>query len=210
MAKRQRTAIPRVPIVGVIGSADEDVDGGGEKIGALLAMLGVHLITGGGPGAMRGASKGFFEQKKRKGLVIGVVPCSADGGKILPTQPKEKYPNEFVEVPIYTHLHLSAKDGTKVLSRNHIVVLTAQVIVVLPGKTGTASEVQLAKKYNRPVVGYQKDTNKKPRVPLPKKDVKTRPADVRKFVLRELGRLGPEYVKISPPSSASAVKRPKR
>ncbi len=76
MAKQKGTAIPRFPIVGVIGSHDKDADGRGEEVGAWLATLDVHLVTGGGTGAMLGASKGFFEHAGREGRVLGIVPCA--------------------------------------------------------------------------------------------------------------------------------------
>merc|ERR1711924_582440 len=37
--------------------------------------------------------------------------------------------------------------GHTILSRNHICVLSADVVVALPGGAGTASEIQLAKQY---------------------------------------------------------------
>jgi hypothetical protein len=62
--------------------------------------------------------------------------------------------NPWVEIVIQTHLTLSGERGTEPLSRNHIVVLTAHVIVVLPGGHGTASEVKLACAYGRPIVAF--------------------------------------------------------
>jgi len=63
-------------------------------------------------------------------------------------------PNPWVEVPIRTHLPLSGVDGTDPRSRNHINVLTADVVVALPGGDGTRSEVRLALRYGRPVVAF--------------------------------------------------------
>jgi len=37
-------------------------------------------------------------------------------------------------------------------SRNHLVVLSGDVIVALPGGAGTASELRLAREYARPVI----------------------------------------------------------
>jgi predicted Rossmann-fold nucleotide-binding protein len=39
-------------------------------------------------------------------------------------------------------------------SRNHINVLTPDVIVALPGGSGTASEVKLALLYDKPLVAF--------------------------------------------------------
>jgi predicted Rossmann-fold nucleotide-binding protein len=40
------------------------------------------------------------------------------------------------------------------LSRNHINVLSCAAIVALPGEAGTASEIALAIRYDKPVIAY--------------------------------------------------------
>ena len=64
------------------------------------------------------------------------------------------YPNEWVELAIYTHLPDSGVEGTLGSSRNHINVLSADVVVALPGREGTESEVWLATQYKVPVIAY--------------------------------------------------------
>ena len=115
-------------------------------LGRGLAHLGVHLLTGGGPGVMAAVSRAFAEVGDRAGLVIGVLPLR-DG--ILETEPAARYPNRWVEIPIRTHL---GGLGADPLSRNHVNVLTSDVVVALPGSVGTASEVDLAIAYRRPTV----------------------------------------------------------
>ena len=61
-------------------------------------------------------------------------------------------PNPWVEIPIFTHLPYSGDRGKDDLSRNHINVLTSDVIVALPGSAGTLSEVELALEYERPII----------------------------------------------------------
>ena len=39
-------------------------------------------------------------------------------------------------------------------SRNHLNVLSSDVVIVLPGGAGTASEARLALRYGRPAVAY--------------------------------------------------------
>lgn len=146
-------AVSRLPIVGVIGAASYDCQERAAAVGRWLAGAGVHLLTGAGSGVMRAVSQAFAEVPGRKGLVFGVVPCAAGD---TPDVPKSGYPNDWVEVPIRTHLHMSGSRGTEPLSRNHIVVLTAAVLIALPGGPGTASEVRLALKYRRPVIAYLK------------------------------------------------------
>jgi hypothetical protein len=64
------------------------------------------------------------------------------------------YPNAWVEIAIYTHLPDSGERGTLGSSRNHINILSADVVVALPGRQGTESEVWLAKQYGVPIVAY--------------------------------------------------------
>lgn len=115
-------------------------------LGRRLARLPVHLLTGGGSGVMTSVSRAFAEVEDRAGLVIGVLPLAeAIGG----TAAGGDYPNPWVEVPIRTHL---GKLGADPSSRNHVNVLTSDVVVALPGSSGTASEVALSIRYGRPLV----------------------------------------------------------
>ena len=40
------------------------------------------------------------------------------------------------------------------MSRNHINILSSDVVIALPGGLGTASEVVLAKSYKKPVIVF--------------------------------------------------------
>lgn len=64
------------------------------------------------------------------------------------------YPNKFVDVAIRTHLPSAGGKGFAALSRNHITVLSSDVLVALPGGSGTATEVELALHYGIPVCLY--------------------------------------------------------
>jgi hypothetical protein len=104
----------------------------------------------------------FFETSPRRGIVIGVVPGLVAGldaleERIAGTPGYDMppgYPNEWVELAIYTHLPDSGTDGTLASSRNPINVLSADAIVALPGREGTESEVWLATQYGVPIVAY--------------------------------------------------------
>ena len=141
----------RLPIVGVMGSGSQPHTGRARQVGAWLARTGVHLLTGGGCGVMSAVSQAFAETVGRRGLVIGIIPSATDDPL---SGPKTGYPNPWVEIPIYTHLPLSGDSGTEPLSRNHINILTANVVIALPGGAGTASEVGLALRYGRPLIAY--------------------------------------------------------
>lgn len=144
----------RLAIVGVMGSGSQPHPERAGALGRWLAREGVHLLTGGGGGVMESVSRAFCEVRDRRGLSIGVLP----GGEEPPAfDAPAGYPNPWVEIPIRTHLPLSGHRGTEPRSRNHINVLSCDVLVALPGGPGTASEVQLALRYRRPLVAYLED-----------------------------------------------------
>ena len=139
-------ALKKIPVVGVMGAGAHAHEELAAPLGRRLARLGVHLLTGGGTGVMTSVSRAFAEVEGRAGLVLCVLPLlEEDGGP----EGVVGYPNRWVELPIRTHL---GKDGTESISRNHVNVLTSDVVVALPGSAGTASEVELAVRYGRPLV----------------------------------------------------------
>ena len=172
-----------LPIVGVMGSGTSADPSRCEELGRSLAEEGVHLLTGGGQGVMSAVSRGFHDVEDREGLVIGVLPAASPGAASTP----RGYPNRWVELSIQTHLHLSGTDGTNIASRNHINVLSSDVIVALPGAQGTRSEVELALRYGKPLVAYLQDRAEIPQLPdsVP---VVARLEDIIAFVRHALGR----------------------
>lgn len=142
--------------IGVIGSGLEEHDELASPLGALLASLGVNLLTGGGKGVMTSVSRAFTGAPRRRGISIGIIPCRSESER---TTPKDGYPNPFVELPIYTHLPHSGNRGQEDLSRNHIIILSSAAIIALPGSAGTASEVALARRYGKPVIAISRATD---------------------------------------------------
>jgi len=141
--------------VGVIGSGSSEHEPVARAVGELLADLGVNLLTGGGRGVMTAVSRAFTQRPRTRGICIGIIPCESETDR---ARPKAGYPNEFVELAIQTHLPYSGTEGTHDLSRNHINVLSCAAIVALPGEAGTASEVDLAIRYGKPVIAYSPDS----------------------------------------------------
>jgi len=139
-------------IIGVMGSSSDAFESLAEAIAREIAQLDAVLLTGGGPGVMASVSR-FYKRFKPEGLVIGVLPCIAEGASESPSG----YPNPWVDVAIQTHLHLSGAQGTLPMSRNHINILSSTAIVALPGSAGTVSEVCLAHHYRRPVIVFHGD-----------------------------------------------------
>lgn len=135
-----KLTVTRKPfIIGVMGSHNDEspaVMEDARRLGEGIAKRGYVLLTGGGPGVMRAASEGAY---RAGGLVIGVLPNDRK-------HPLEKYPNEFVDIPIYTGM-LDA--------RNVINAKTPHVIVALSGGSGTLSEMALALRSETPLIGLR-------------------------------------------------------
>jgi uncharacterized protein (TIGR00725 family) len=146
--------IVRNQTVGVIGSGTNEHDTLGRDVGELLARLGVNLLTGGGRGVMTSVSRAFVQASGNRGVCIGIIPCFSESER---SRPKDGYPNQYVELAIYTHLPHSGPRGKEDLSRNHINILSSVAVIALPGEHGTASEVSLAIDYKRPVIAYSRE-----------------------------------------------------
>ena len=141
--------------VAVIGSGSESHVSLAEPLGKWLAGQGYDLINGGGGGVMAAVSQSFAQVADRRGRVMGVIPSSGpcDSPEARAAySPPAGYPNAWIDFPIYTHLHQSGTSGKETASRNHIIILTADVIVAFPGGEGTRSEIQLALEYGKPLV----------------------------------------------------------
>lgn len=137
--------------VGVMGSSRDEHEALARPLGELLARLEVNLLTGAGRGVMTSVSRAYLEARTGAGISIGIVPSA---GAEARHAPREGSPNPHVELPIFTHLPLSGVSGQDDRSRNHINVLSSNVIIALPGSDGTASEVELALRYGRPVTAF--------------------------------------------------------
>jgi len=148
-----------IPIILVVGShKDEDGEihkAKCETVAGLLVKHRVHLLTGGGPGVMAKVSQFFVKDPKRTAgqCCLGVLPCDEND---LSTK-KTGYPNDWVEIPIQTHLP-GKKKGVDTPkdhnSRNYINVLTAKAVIGLPGGKGTLAEIELAVEHKRPCVTF--------------------------------------------------------
>jgi uncharacterized protein (TIGR00725 family) len=125
----------RTFIIGVMGGHASDPETMSEalQLGEEIAKRGYIVLTGGGPGAMRAASEGAH---RAGGLVIGILPNDRK-------RPLDGYPNEFVDIPIYTGMFDA---------RNVINAKTPHVLIALRGGAGTLSEIALAIKAGTPVI----------------------------------------------------------
>ncbi len=123
----------RLPIIGVMGSSQEDSAELAGPLGLLIARLGCHLLTGGRGGVMEAVSRAFCSVKDRRGSTLGILPEGSP-------------PNPFVEIPIFTQLPATNDPSHPEWrwSRNHINIRTSSAVIALPGGAGTASELELA------------------------------------------------------------------
>jgi uncharacterized protein (TIGR00725 family) len=135
--------MPR-PLIGIMGSGSVEYRELAEPLGTWLAEQGYDIITGGGAGVMTAVSRAFAVVPGRRGVSIGVLPAGPPPG----------YPNPWVDIVIQTHLPKRGDEGADVLSRNHINVLSSAVVVVLPGREGTRTELALAMHHRKPVIAY--------------------------------------------------------
>jgi uncharacterized protein (TIGR00725 family) len=122
----------RTPYVAVVGPGDASPQElhAAEEVGAGLAAAGIVVVTGGLGGVMEAAWRGA---RSRHGHTLG----------ILPGEDREAA-NGWVEIAVATGL------GEL---RNGLVVRAADALVAVGGGHGTLSEVALALKLGRPVVG---------------------------------------------------------
>lgn len=143
-----------------MGSGTEVFSDFSVPAGRLVAEMGYNILTGAGRGTMLKASEAFSSVSGRKGLCIGIVPSTMNSsGQYIPNL---GYPNEFVEIPIYTPLPSLDYEHPEKLNRNYVNVLTSDVVVVLPGNIGTRNEIELALRFNKPMIlfcpqGYYDD-----------------------------------------------------
>lgn len=130
-------SVKRKPVVvGIMGSHREDAPSMKDAfaLGELIAQRGYVLLTGGGTGIMKAASEGAH---LAGGFVIAVLPNDRK-------RPLHDYPNEFVDIPIYTGMYDA---------RNVINAKTPHIIIALGGGPGTLSEIAIALKVGTPVIG---------------------------------------------------------
>ena len=120
------------PIIAVIGggtcTAEETAVA--VETGRLLAQHGAVLVCGGLGGVMEASAKGA---KANGGTTVGILP-GAD----------PRAANAHIDVPLATGL------GEM---RNFLIVRTAHALIAIGGGVGTLSEIALAQRIGKPVVG---------------------------------------------------------
>ena len=121
-------------IIAVIGGStcSDDEARAAEETGRLLATHGAIVVCGGLGGVMEAVAKGA---KTNGGTTVGILPG---------TDPRAA--NAYIDIPLATGL------GEM---RNFLIVRTAQALIAIGGGVGTLSELALAQRIGRPVVGLR-------------------------------------------------------
>ena len=122
----------RQPIIAVCGAGrcDAAQAAQAEAVGHGIALAGAALVCGGLGGVMAAACHGA---RQAGGLTIGILPGA-----------NRRAANPDVVIPIATGMGHA---------RNVIIVQTADVVIAIGGEYGTLSEIALARKVGRMVIG---------------------------------------------------------
>ncbi len=102
------------------------------ETGKEIAGRGAVLLCGGGSGVMEAASAGASQEG---GMVIGILP----GGSA-------REGNQYLTAAIATGMGEA---------RNAIITRTADAVIAIGGEYGTLSEIALAIKMGKPVIGLR-------------------------------------------------------
>lgn len=124
-----RSYQPRIAVCGA-GAADTFSYEQARQVGRLLAESGAVLLCGGLGGVMEAACRGAHEAG---GFAVGILPGTEAGAA-----------NPYVDLPICTGIGQA---------RNVVLVLSADAVIAVAGEAGTLSEIALALKSGRPVIG---------------------------------------------------------
>ena len=120
--------------IGVIGAGQcsLEIERLAEEVGREIAKKKALLICGGLGGVMEASARGA---KKEGGVTIGILPGLSFEDA-----------NPFIDIPIVTCLSHA---------RNVLVVRSSQAIIAVEGGYGTLSEIGIALKLRKPVVGLR-------------------------------------------------------
>lgn len=119
-------------LISVIGpsNADPEIKDIAEQVGKEIALRNFVVVCGGMDGIMESVCKGA---KSANGLTIGILPGETRHNA-----------NKYLDIPIITGIGQA---------RNLTVALTGDVVIAIGGGFGTLSEISLALKFKKIVVG---------------------------------------------------------
>jgi uncharacterized protein (TIGR00725 family) len=118
-----------IAVVGA-GKCDMDTEKLAHQVGKLIAQNKAILVCGGLGGVMNAAARGA---KEAGGVAVGILPSDTRAGA-----------SRYLEVAIATGLGEA---------RNAIITRCADAVIAVGGEHGTLSEIGLALKMGKPVIG---------------------------------------------------------
>ncbi|MGM0405876.1 MAG: TIGR00725 family protein [Thermoplasmatota archaeon] len=117
-------------IGGDVGSCSDKDRERAEELGKGIAEMNMILVCGGRGGVMEAACRGA---KSAGGITIGILPSG-----------NRSEGNDYLDHAIVTNLGML---------RNSLVVLNGDVVVAIDGSYGTLSEISMATKYGKRILG---------------------------------------------------------
>lgn len=132
LGEHEFTRMPRVRYVAVCGAgeATEQQRRSAEEVGRLLARRGAVVLCGGLGGVMEAAARGVREEG---GTVIGILPGDS-------------------RMAANANLTFALPTGLG-QARNAVIVTAADSVIAIGGGWGTLSEIGLARRLGRRVLG---------------------------------------------------------
>ena len=118
-----------ISVIGAREATGEHLDLAYE-VGKIIANTGAALVCGGMGGIMEAAAKGA---KENGGLTIGILPGEDKSGM-----------NSFIDIAITTGMGHA---------RNTITAYSGDIVIALPGKYGTLTEIGFALAKDKTVLG---------------------------------------------------------
>ena len=120
--------------IGVIGAGQcsKEIEQLAEEVGKEIARNKATLVCGGLGGVMEASAKGA---KQEGGNTVGILPGVSFEDA-----------NPFIDIPIVTGLSHA---------RNVLVVRSSHALIAIEGGYGTLSEIAIALKIGKPVVGLR-------------------------------------------------------
>lgn len=125
-------SVQRQPVIAVCGAgiSTPQLDTLAEEVGQHIAAAGAVLVCGGLGGVMEAACRGAV---LAGGRTLGILPGT-----------DSRSANPAVQIAVATGMGQA---------RNAIIVQTADVVIAIGGEYGTLSEIALARKCGRRVIG---------------------------------------------------------
>ncbi len=120
--------------IGVIGAGEcsPEAEKLAEEVGREIARNKAILVCGGLGGVMEASSRGA---KQEGGITVGILP----GISLSDANP-------FIDIPIVTGMSHA---------RNVVVVRSSDALIAIEGGYGTLSEIAIALKLGKPVIGLR-------------------------------------------------------